>query len=100
MNYVQLVGYVVKGTEILNNKLPQKYSKFSLKVSSNFRDHDGSYREDVYEVYLWQGGHASLVDILKEGDIISCKGRLEKHDDTIVVVAESYERLMPGNSQS
>lgn len=94
MNYVQLVGYVVKESSVLESKQANRYSNVSLKVCSNFREHDGGFREEVYDILLWQGGHASSVDVLKEGDVLSCKGRLEKHDGEIVVVAESFERFI------
>ena len=95
MNYIQLVGHVVgKPTEV-EVKTNSKYSKLEVKVASNFRESDGSFREDVFEVYLWQGAHRSISEHLKENDMIACKGRLELINKQLIIISESCEILRP-----
>lgn len=95
MNYIQLVGYVVAKPQVVELKTNSAYSKLEVKVSSNFRESDGSIREDIFDVYLWQGAHRSLSENLKDNDMIACKGRLEIHKNQVVIICESCEILRP-----
>lgn len=95
MNHVQIVGNVYGKPEKVEDGTSVLHTKIPIMITSNFREANGTYREDVMDIYLWQGASKSMIQHLSIGQIIAIKGRLEYHDTQIIIVAEVFEVLRP-----
>lgn len=95
MNHVQIVGNVYGEPEKVDDGTSVLHTKIPVAITSNFREANGTYREDVMDIYLWQGAAKTMLKHINIGQIIAIKGRLECHDAKIIVVAEVFEVLRP-----
>lgn len=93
MNVVQLVGYIANLPQTTKEASAKAYSRFEVEVVANFRDATGVFQETRYPVQLWRGASATIMKTAKVDDLISVKGRLERIDDEVIVVAEHIEFL-------
>lgn len=95
MNHVHIVGHVKESPKVIDTSHAKYYASFAMEAQSNFRNAEGSYIEYLFDIILWQGCYKSFEDTLRPGDLVACKGRLERHDDKLFIVAESCEVLRP-----
>lgn len=86
MNYVVLIGRLTSDLEIkeVNDK---KVVKMTLATQRSFKNMDGIYETDFFDITLWNGIAENTAEYCHKGDLVGIKGRLqdsvyEKEDGT------------------
>lgn len=93
MNYVQIVGRYESKPVVIEDATAQKYAAIDLRVKSNFRNVHGEYTYDTFNVVLWKGMNYELLELVELESLLGVKGRLEKKNDQVRIIAEHVEIL-------
>ncbi len=80
MNHVVLVGKLQEDPKVIENA--SSYKKVVLVISTrrNFRNSDGIYESDEFQVSLWRGMAEEILNTAKCGDMLSIKGRFQANN--------------------
>ena len=70
----------------------------TIAVSRTYKNMDGEYETDYIPIKLW-GTMASQMELVKIGDIIGIKGRIERTGVELRIVAEKVTFLAQGNKE-
>lgn len=80
MNQVILVGRLTKDPEIKELENGNKVANISIAVNRNFKNAEGEYETDFFNVTLWQGIAENTTEFCKKGDVIGVKARLQNNN--------------------
>ena len=78
LNFMVLVGKVKEIPEIRLTAAGTKIA--TLEVDRGFRNSNGEYDQDVFNVVLWRGVAETCADLLRPGSVVAVKGRLQAHN--------------------
>ncbi|MBR0138545.1 MAG: single-stranded DNA-binding protein [Erysipelotrichaceae bacterium] len=94
MNVVVLAGKIVS-PPVIEKGSPYQSSVAHMDVSvqRNFQNTDGDYDSDIFEVWLWKGVGEEIIAHFETTDRVMIRGRLEKKDDRMVVIAETVSLI-------
>lgn len=70
----------------------------TIAVSRSFKNINGEYEYDYIPIKLWSGSTTQM-DLVKVGDIIGIKGRIERTGVELRIVAEKITFLAQGNQK-
>lgn len=70
----------------------------TIAVSRSFKNINGEYETDYIPVKLWSGS-TNQMDLVKIGDIIGIKGRIERTGVELRIVAEKITFLAQGDNK-
>ena len=77
LNQVIIAG-IVKETPILKEtNAKNHYANLLLEVQREYRNNEGNYDIDVFNVLVWRNIAEQCVEICKEGNMVAVKGRLQ-----------------------
>lgn len=97
MNRVALIGTLVRDIELKETSNGSKYTRFSIAVSRNFKNEDGEYTTDFFNIVAWRKTAEFISNYFHKGSRIAIAGKLQQevyddkdgnHRSNIVVVAE------------
>lgn len=91
MNHITLIGRYVQKPKQLVDSTSSTYANFKVQVKSNYRNHDGEFTYDYFDVVLWKGLSKEYLTSLELNTILAIKGRLEKKDEKIIIIAENID---------
>ena len=80
MNQVILVGRLTKDPEIKELESGSKVANISIAVNRNFKNAEGEYETDFFNVTLWQGIAENTTEFCHKGDVIGIKARLQNNN--------------------
>lgn len=80
-NTVVLVGRIAKLKE-------EKGTILTIAVNRSFKNKEGIYETDFIDCHLFDNVAESTKYYCKNGDIIGIKGRLQKDNEKMIVVAD------------
>ena len=80
LNFMVLVGKVKEIPEIRLTAAGTKIATMLLEVDRGFRNSNGEYDQDVFNVVLWRGIAETCADLLRPGSVVAVKGRLQAHN--------------------
>ena len=100
MNAVEIIGRITKDLELKETESGVKYTRFSIAVNRRFKNEDGEYETDFFNVVAWRGTAEFITNYFGKGKRIGIVGRLQtnKYTDkdgnerinTEIVVNEAY----------
>lgn len=102
MNRVELTGRLTANPELCSTTNGKIYTRFTLAVNRNFKNADGEYDADFFNVVAWEKRAETICQYVKKGHRFGVAGRLqnkryEKEDGSIAyitdVVLEDYDFL-------
>jgi single-strand DNA-binding protein len=88
LNQVILVGRLVKDPELKETEKNKKVSYITVAVPRSFKDANGEYQTDFFNVVLFDIVAKNTAEYCKKGSIIGVKGRLQMN----VVEKENEEK--------
>ena len=100
-NMVMLIGRLTSDLEI-NEVNDKKVVKMTIAVQRTFKNIDGVYDTDFFDITLWEGIGVNTAEFCHKGDLVGIKGRLqdsvyEKEDGTkahkLEIIAEKVTFL-------
>ena len=107
MNNITILGRITKELELKETESGTKYTRFSIAVNRRFKNEDGEYETDFFNVVAWRGTAEFITNYFGKGKRIGIVGRLQtgKYTDkdgnertsTEIVVNEAY--LIENKSQ-
>lgn len=93
MSGFQLVGYYVEKPKEFEGNTSKKFASIKVKTKTNFKASFGEEHFETYEVYLWRGMCLEFMSAIPLNSAISIKGRLQKINDEVVLIAELVEKM-------
>lgn len=102
MNRVELIGRLTANPELKKTSNGKVYTRFSLAVNRNFKNPDGEYEADFFNIVAWEKKAETICQYVKKGHRFGVSGRLqnkryEKEDGSVTyitdVVIEDYDFL-------
>lgn len=91
LNQVILVGRLTKELEIKGEE--NKYADITIAVPRSFKNADGEYETDFIDCILYGNVAENTSEYCKKGDILGIKGRIQKTDDKMQIIAEKVTFL-------
>lgn len=76
LNSCELVGKVVGLPEISTTQKGVTVGHMLVEADRNFRNEDGNFASDTFNVTLWKGIAEECMDVCKDGSIVAIRGRL------------------------
>lgn len=80
MNEVVLIGRLTKDPELNTTKEGSDKARITIAVNRNFKDKDGSYNTDFFEILLWNNMAKRTSEWCKKGDCVSVRARLQNRN--------------------
>lgn len=80
MNHVVLIGRLQENPKVIENSSSFKKVVLVISTRRNFRNSDGIYESDEFQVSLWRGMAEEILNTAKCGDLISIKGRFQSNN--------------------
>lgn len=92
INMVTLIGCLTSGVEIkeVNGK---KVTTMNIAVNRTFKNMNGEYETDYFDIICWNIIADNCVEYLKKGDLVGIKGRLQTNDNKLEIIAEKVTFL-------
>ena len=87
LNEVMLVGVVSKIREFDTYK-----NELIVKIERSFKDRDNRCF-DTLRCRYWRNLYQSKIESLKDGDIVSIKGRIESEEEEMIIMIEKIVLL-------
>lgn len=109
MNKVWLIGNLTKDPELSETPNGLAVCKFSIAVSRDYSNSEGTRETDFFNITVWRGRAESCGKYLRKGSKVSVMGSLQtrSYEDkdgikrsVIDVVANEVEFLTPKNAQA
>lgn len=94
MNQIQIVGNLAEKPR-KTNLGSVRYSSIVIDVTANFRDGNGVFKVNQFQVYLWKGIHDDISICGEVGQPLAIKGRIEVVGHEFAIIAEHVELLFP-----
>lgn len=82
MNRVNLLGNITKDIELKETGSGVKYTRFSIAVRRTFKNDDGEYDTDFFNVIAWRKTAEIINDYFKKGSRIAISGKLQQNKYT------------------
>lgn len=82
MNNVNILGYITKDLELKETSNGVKYVRFSIAVSRKFKNEDGEYEADFFNVVAWRKTAEYICEYSGKGKRIAISGRLQNSNYT------------------
>ena len=92
LNQVVLVGRIVEDVKV-DNFEERKVVNVTLAVQRAYKNVEGVYETDFIPVTLWGGIAENTAEYCKKGDLVGVKGRLEKQENELRLVADKVTFL-------
>jgi len=102
MNRIELTGRLTADPELRYTESNKAYTRFSLAVNRNFKNKDGEYDADFFNIVAWDKRAEVICSNVKKGHRFGVAGRLqttryEKQDGSIGyqtdVIIEDFDFL-------
>ena len=93
-NQVILIGRIVNELTIDNDT---KNCEITIAISRAFKNEDGIYETDYIPVTLKGNIAKNVVEYCKKGDLIAIKGRIEKINEPMQIIADKVSFLSSKN---
>ena len=77
MNVVSVVGEIIELPIMRESSAGNKVATLAMKVVRPFKNSEGYYDFDEFNVTLWRGIAETTCEVCKVGDVIAVKGRLQ-----------------------
>ena len=77
LNQFIVIGRIKELPVIRETTNGNKISTLLLEVDRNFKNSDGVYEKDVFQITLWKGIAESTVHLSEIGSLIAVKGRVQ-----------------------
>lgn len=77
-NMVYLIGRIVHEIEVKNVGEDKKISVISIAVQRPYKNEDGEYETDFFDIVLWDAIANNVCTYCTKGDLIGVKGRLQQ----------------------
>lgn len=100
MNRVNLLGNITKDIELKETGNGVKYTRFSIAVRRTFKNDDGEYDTDFFNVIAWRKTAEIISEYFKKGSRIAISGKLQQnsyddsegnHRTSVEIVAEDID---------
>ncbi|TDW13102.1 single-stranded DNA-binding protein [Breznakia blatticola] len=76
MNQFILVGRIVEKPILQLTSVNIKYTFLSLAVKRNFKNADGVYERDIFQITLWRGIAEEVIDTCDKDTLLAIRGRV------------------------
>ena len=97
LNYINIVGRLVKKPELVNTENGKTVSIITLAVTRSFKNMDGVYDTDFIDCTCWDSVAINTNEYCNKGDVIAVKGRLQTrkvdNKNKLEVIAEKVTFL-------
>lgn len=93
LNQVVLVGRLVKDPEINKDNDEKKIGNMVLAVQKNYKNADGVYETDLFNINLLNSIAQTTTEYCKKGDVVGVKGILSSSDNQLSIIAEKVTFL-------
>ncbi len=77
MNRVELTGRITADPELKHTESDRAYTRFCLAVNRNFKNKDGEYDADFFNIVAWEKRAEVICNNLKKGNRLGVAGRLQ-----------------------
>lgn len=77
MNKVNLTGRLTADPELRYTESNKAYSRFTLAVGRNFKNANGEYDADFFNIVAWEGKAETICKNVKKGNRFGLSGRLQ-----------------------
>lgn len=77
MNRVNLLGNITKDIELKETSGGVKYTRFSIAVRRTFKNEDGDYDTDFFNVIAWRKTAEIISEYFNKGSRIAISGKLQ-----------------------
>ena len=77
MNRVNLLGNITKDIELKETSSGVKYTRFSIAVKRNYKNEDGEYETDFFNVIAWRKTAEIISEYFNKGSRIAISGKLQ-----------------------
>lgn len=77
MNRVNLLGNITKDIELKETSSGVKYTRFSIAVRRTFKNEDGDYDTDFFNVIAWRKTAEIINEYFNKGSRIAISGKLQ-----------------------
>lgn len=82
MNRVNLLGRITKDIELKETESKIKYTRFSIAVNKNYKNEDGEYEADFFNVIAWRKTAEIISEHFSKGSRIAISGKLQQNKYT------------------
>jgi hypothetical protein len=66
----------------------------NLEVKRSYYDDNYTPIYDLFTIYQWNTSQKNFFNSLRENDVITIRGRLEKSNDEITIIAEHIQKVL------
>lgn len=78
LNKVILIGHVVADPELKNTQTGVEVCSFRIGVSRRFKEQDGTYKSDFFDIVAWRKTAVFVTTYFKKGKPICIYGSLQQ----------------------
>ena len=78
--------------DIVRNKVERESVDYEEKIERSFKDRDNRCF-DTLRCRYWKNLYQSKIESLKDGDIVSIKGRIESEEEEMIIMIEKIVLL-------
>lgn len=82
MNQTILLGTITKDIELKETESGVKYTRFSIAVNRKFKNENGEYDTDFFNIVAWRGTAEFISNYFGKGKRIAISGRLQTNKYT------------------
>ena len=75
-----LIGRLTKDTELRYTKSNIPCCQFSIAVSRNYKNEQGDYETDYFNIICWHRQAETCAEYLKKGDRVGIEGKLQSRN--------------------
>ena len=78
MNSTNIIGTITKDIELKETQSGVKYVRFSIAVNRNYKNEDGEYDTDFFNIVAWRKTAEFISEYFGKGKRIGISGRLQQ----------------------
>lgn len=93
LNQTVIVGRIANEPTITKTEQDHNVCYLTVAVQRSYKNSNGDYDTDYIPVTLWNIIAQNTIEYCHKGDLIGVKGRLECHDDKLVLLGEKVTFL-------
>ena len=82
MNNITILGTITKDIELKETESGVKYTRFSIAVNRKFKNENGDYDTDFFNIVAWRGTAEFINNYFDKGKRIAISGRLQTNKYT------------------
>lgn len=91
MNFVSLVGRLVKDPELFKTENGKSVTTVTLAIPRGFKNMNGEYETDFIDCTLWENAATNTCEYCHKGETLCIRGRIGLHKKEIE--DKSYRQL-------